>query len=749
VGVEIPRTIAYSPAGLRVKSFPVWIPIRPSADPLSASPRRAVRSVLKPVLVVPLFFILWLSPQVPGLVPTAPESPFGPATVRRALAATQLHSNEKNRAMVHGIEPNHVRMREMVGRLFEYFTFAWHDPSGYPYEGLRWDDETRSVEPIRQYTQITAIGQAGEFLASIVNGEIVFPPISVRDALDLLALWVRALQRDQDDPRVSENGLPIAFMEFDRENHRMRPPLPYEITPDVLPEKWGKKRTAIWERLEERKWLVRKDPDTNAAIVNRSAPGFGRDLGPDFSEALGQVNEILNRRVKKVVAGDAANLVASLVSTWGRLFKARESVAHGEDVTRQITTLMAEIDGCIAVMGGGFREDFLDETTGMLRRGLFVYDADGHGNKEFFNAYHNFSDEFISGILLAKVIYGLPLSVVRNVSIAIKEYVDRESRALFTKVPFFGGAFAILWPTLYIPYDPYPSDRRLLSNFVHIAVDYAQANGLQPGFLSECYGMEGYSGKVGIPSIAYAGGVRSDLISLYPLGSAYGIAPQEIEGFLDANWQRAQEIGFWDSYDLKAGRVVRIATAAHTLSNILGALRSGPSHVEVYLKAHGLWAHFLSLFEPGRVKVDLSRSPVEAKAEPPGASPVTVEKTGEGSRFSSNGSVVLTLTFFPGEVSLSGTTLVLRYGAETDTIKGGRIVLERPDQRVLPPGVGMQNEVFFALKNTHGRMREIRVPLPSTPALAGVDRVQLWIYGLSDRSQTLGLTIGCFEFLPP
>ena len=54
----------------------------------------------------------------------------------------------------------------------------------------------------------------------------------------------------------------------------------------------------------------------------------------------------------------------------------------------------------------------------------------------------------------------------------------------------------------------------------------------------------------------------------------------------------------------------------------------------------------------------------------------------------------VTLTFFPGEVSLSGTTLVLRYMTETDTIKGGRIVLSRPDQRVLPLGWGCRTRSF-------------------------------------------------------
>ncbi len=727
--------------------MPVLSPLIYSfADPLTAALRRAVRSAFRHALMVPLLFFLLPLPQGPGLIPIISEPPSGSALARQAFAAPLPPANEAKRASVEGIDPSHARMREMVDKLLAYFTFEWHDPSGYPYEGIRWNEDTRKIEPIRQYTQITAIGPAAEFLAGIVTGEVVFHPIPMREALDLLTLVMRALQRDQDDPGVSENGLPIAFIEFDRENNRMRPPLPYEVTPDVLPERWGEKRAAVWGRLLERKWLVRKDSDSSEAIVNRSVPGFGGDLGLGFTEELGQVNEILNRRVKNVVAGDVSNFLASLVATWGKLFKAKERQAHEDEVGRRMATIMADIDRCIMKMGAGFRDDFLDGSTGMLRRSFSVYEADGLKHKTFLNAYHNFSDEFISGILLAKVIYGLPLSVVRNVSVALKEYVDREKRVLFTRSPFFGGAFAVLWPTLYIPYDRSSTEQALLSNFVHIAMDYARFSGTQPGFLSECYGTTGYFGKVGIPSIAYTGGVRSDLVSLYPLGSAYAFAPNEIEGFLETNREKVREIGFWDAYDVKKGHVVRIATAAHTLSNILGSLRSGPSHVEAYLKAHGLHSDFLSLLEPGRVKVDLSVTRVEANGERPHESSVSVFKTEEGHRFAFSGSSTATITFFPGEVSLSGTTLVLRYRAEAVT--GARIVLERPDQRALPPGVGMQNEVFFSLRDTGGRMQEIRIPMPSTPALAGVDRVQLWLYGLAGQPQTLGLTIGGLAFLP-
>jgi hypothetical protein len=695
-----------------------------------------------------LLFFLLLSTQDQGAIAIDLNPLFGSAMVRQAFAARLPGAKEAETAVVKGIEPSHVRMREMVAKLFDYFTFEWHDPCGYPYEGIRWNQHTRMVEPIRQYTQITAIGQTAEFLASIVDGEIVYPSISVSKALDLLVLLMRALDRDQHDPAVSEDRLPIAFMEFDREKNKMRPPLPYEVTPDALPEIWGTKRALIWKRLLERKWLFRKDPDSNAAVVNRSATGFGVDLGPGLSEELDQINEILNRRIKNVVAGDITNLLASLVCTWGKLYEAKEKAVQEDAIPQKIATLMAAIDRYIAAMRQGFRKDFLDGATGMLRRGFTVYEAHGQPYKTLSNAYHNFSDEFISGILLAKVIYGLPMSVVRNVSVSLKAYVDRKKRVLFTKVPFFGGAFTILWPTLYVPYDACPTDQKLLSNFVHIAMDYALVNGAQPGFLSECYGSTGYAGKVGIPSIAYTGGVRNDLVSLYPLGPAYRVAPDEIEGFLEANWAKVREFGFWDSYDLKEKRVASVATAAHTLSNLLGALRSGPSHVVAYLKAHGLYEDFMLLFEPGSPKVDLTAAPVEAKEQPPHETSLPVVKTGEGYRFISSDSGTVTINFSPGEVTLSGTTLVLHYRMESDAAKDARIVLERPDQRALPPGVGMPNEIFLSLGLTHGRMQEIRIPMPSTPALSGVDRVQLWLYGAAGRPATLDLTIGSFEFLP-
>ena len=122
----------------------------------------------------------------------------------------------------------------------------------------------------------------------------------------------------------------------------------------------------------------------------------------------------------------------------------------------------------------------------MLRRGFLVHDEDGHRNKEFFNAYHNFSDEFISGILLAKVIYRLPLSVVGTYRLRSR------SMSTGTVERFYQGPLLRrrvchpLGPRSISPPKNIPLTCRLLSNFVHIAMDYAQVNGSQPGPLSEC-----------------------------------------------------------------------------------------------------------------------------------------------------------------------------------------------------------------------------------------------------------------------
>ena len=74
-----------------------------------------------------------------------------------------------------------------------------------------------------------------------------------------------------------------------------------------------------------------------------------------------------------------------------------------------------------------------------------------------------------------------------------------------------------------------PSWRTLLENVVDVEIDYATRHRL-PGFLSESYTGEGvqYTGSVGIPDITVSPRPRiTDAASLYTLGAAYSVAPDE------------------------------------------------------------------------------------------------------------------------------------------------------------------------------------------------------------------------------
>ena len=67
--------------------------------------------------------------------------------------------------------------------------------------------------------------------------------------------------------------------------------------------------------------------------------------------------------------------------------------------------------------------------------------------------------------------------------------------------------------------------------------------------------------------------------SLYTLGVAYMIAPDQVEQFLAANWPTISKLltdhGPWEGFNLAKQEAIRVQTSAHTLSLILGC--SGPA----------------------------------------------------------------------------------------------------------------------------------------------------------------------------
>lgn len=104
-------------------------------------------------------------------------------------------------------------MDALVDNAFGYINPAneLFDPvSGYPYEG--WNDEPERGLFLRDFTQITAIGEWVELLANISAGQAENPFIAPADALARLHDLVATLRQDQQDPLLSSMGLLVNFL---------------------------------------------------------------------------------------------------------------------------------------------------------------------------------------------------------------------------------------------------------------------------------------------------------------------------------------------------------------------------------------------------------------------------------------------------------------------------------------------------------------------------------------------------------
>ena len=119
-----------------------------------------------------------------------------------------------------------------------------------------------------------------------------------------------------------------------------------------------------------------------------------------------------------------------------------------------------------------------------------------------------------------------------------------------------------------------------------IEVDFAHRKGL-PGFLSEESrtgdGVK-YTGARGHPRDHRRPARGSPAPrSLYSLGVAYTIAPDEVERFLAANWPVISTLltdhGPWEGYNVARSDPIRFQTTAHTLSLILGLIGTGPANM--------------------------------------------------------------------------------------------------------------------------------------------------------------------------
>ena len=267
---------------------------------------------------------------------------------------------------------------------------------------------------------------------------------------------------------------------------------------------------------------------------------------------------------------------------------------------------------------------------------------------------------------------------------------------------------------------------------VDIEVDYASRNGL-PGFLSESYTGDGtqYSGSVGIPEITVSTRPRiTDVASLYTLGTAYSVAPIEIEHFLKANWPVISTLltdhGPWEGYSLVRREPIAIQTCAHTLSLILGLIGQGSENMHRYLESKNLTAKLDRFFEVGPGADLLASTPSFAWT----AKGSKLDSGKEGSSFHVKGDQLAQfgIAFVPDDpkgVNLSGGLLTLRYRS-AQPLDPVTIELKPPKNPSLDESGLISRAITAHFAATGTAEGEITVPLPATPGLTRIKEVVIF-----------------------
>jgi hypothetical protein len=338
-----------------------------------------------------------------------------------------------------------------------------------------------------------------------------------------------------------------------------------------------------------------------------------------------------------------------------------------------------------------------------------------------------FINEFRGPWTFVVLRYGLPLAAIRNAGFKIKPFRHGDGRDRYALAAWDGSAFQLLGLSLFMQEPRNPGWRRSLETLVEAELDYSNRHDL-PGLLSEAYSGRGieYTGLIGIPELAITDKpLITDAPSLYALGAAYSIAPEQVEQFLAGQWSRITALfsphGPWEGWLMSAPRVIPYQTTAHTLSLILGGLNTAQENMGRYLDEQGLWGALEALYAPGD-RMDLlavgsevipwtsDGSPLEL-SRGPGMVRFTAQLTGEGG-----------ITFrVPGDrtASLSNGSLVIRFRSGTE-VRDALIALKRAQDDTLPPPAF---PVELLLRFPETPEDQIEIVLPATPALTGIREV--------------------------
>ena len=616
------------------------------------------------------------------------------------------------------------------------------DPaSGYPVEG--WNQDSERGLYLRSFTQLTAIGEWIEILANIAAGYADNPYISREEALNRLSLAVSTLLADQTDPAVSAKGLLGNFLGFGPAGRIG--PLSDEVEKQKFVDAFGEEQAVqIWDALVARKWIFPQQDGSFAKVPRKGEYGdkfFTGELAP-FAESnlCAQIMAVLDTRVVQIIFGDNANLTASAAKAFGAL---RHSSVKADPVAVQ---LCEQLEQFIARQEEGYRYLY-DEPSGTFTFGWnatkdrFAGLEDSNG-KWITGRMNYFVNEFRGPLCFVVQRFDFPADAVKNSGFKIKPYRMTDGRDLYTLATWHGSSFQSLGLSLFMQELDAPGWRENLENSVAINLDFSSRNKL-PGFLSEAYSGNGveYTGDIGIPDVAVTDHPRiTDAPSLYTLGVAYEVTPDQVEELLSKHWKSIQQLftghGPWEGFNTTQNQVIEFQTAAHTLALILGGIGSAEENMQRYLTWQGVTS--LSKVQGGEsVAVDLLDGPQWISWSPAGDSLESLHwKNGFRLRGDAvrNGAVTVKL---PKPVSLSNGALLIHYRAA------------RPLNTVITLAGGpmaFQNEIFARFDVAESE-KEIRIPLPATPGLENVAELVVR-FGDQLAPVPVDLTLSGFEFVP-
>jgi hypothetical protein len=651
------------------------------------------------------------------------------------------------------VNPAHPHTQQLLENALGYAGAAnvMTDPaSGYPFEG--WNQDKQRGLYLRQFTQLTAIGEWLELMANIAAGYADNPYLSRAEAQARLAQVVGSLLHDQQDPRLSAKGLLVNFIGF--ENSQRLPPETEIIEKQKFIDAFGPQTgEAIWRGMREKGWIVPRHDGKEADIKRSAQYGtnfFTGPLAPYADDATtARVMALMDRRVVQIIFGDNANLSASVAKAVGALLRPE---IRDDPV---IESLRASLESFLENQKPGYQHLF-DTNTGTF---VFGWDAtrdrwfgweDGAGN--YIVGHMNYLvNEFRGPLLFVALRHGFPAAAVANAGFRIQPYRRQSGADLYTLATWEGSAFQSFGLTLFMQELENPGWRKILEDMLEIELDFAARHRL-PGFLSEAYSGRGveYTGIIGIPDLAITDQTRiTNAPSLYTLGAASQIAPDKIECFLATNWPVLSRLftahGPWEGFDTERRAVIQHQTTAHTLALILGGIGSAPGNMRRYLEFKGLNDKLLAWYASGEPMDFLSP---ETRIIPwtSDGSPIHFSR-GENSfriedRPLRNGRVTLTVPQ-PGGVNLSGGTLTIRYRAPVP-IAHAIIMLKRVESSTYLPQQ-FANEIQVRFEATQAGEAEISLPLPATPGLVGTKELVM-AFGWDNESVTVDLTITALKF---